>query len=113
MKEGAKIRNEFASKERFLEASKLIGPADAQRWWRKNADIFTHPRFVERWVPDHANYENFAKIFFGHTDAVWAQPARGRNKFGVYIVRRGRKVVYEGRDERQVASWLGIRAAKL
>jgi hypothetical protein len=110
MKEGAKNREKFAAEERLLEANRLIGPTDAQRWWRKNKDIFTHPRFVERWVPDYTNYENFAKIYFGHTDAVWAQPARGQGKFGVYIVRRGRKILYEGRDERQVAHWLGISA---
>lgn len=79
-------------------ASNLIGKDDAKSWWKRYSMIFTHPLFITD-----------KNISFDGTDTVWAHPHPDlKRSFGVYIVKHGSHIVYEGRSENQVAWCLGI-----
>ena len=92
-------------------STRLIGAKDTQSWWTDNEDVFTHPHFTQLFVPDHANFERLSKHLFGCDDTVWAHTHPDwKRSFGVYIVRRGKEIIYQGRNENRVALHLGLRA---
>ena len=108
---GMQINNTAMDRDMLAYANGLIGPPDAQRWWNKHQDVFTHPRFTTRFIPEYAHFGRMCKNLFGRSDVVWAHThEKWSNHFGVFIVRRGGEKLYEGRDENQVAWWLGLHA---
>ena len=93
-------------------ANKLIGVDDATVWWQENIDVFNHDRFTEMIVPFVDNFicqafDRAMESANANEDTVWAHThPYWQRKFGVYIVRHGREIIYEGRNEREVASLL-------
>lgn len=105
-------REELFNSRLFRKASSLIGKEDAKFWFQNHRGLFTHPRFTEAPIRNERdvrqemwrlNYDD--NTIWAHTHWNWL------DSFGVYIVRRGSSVVYEGRSEVQVENWLRLRAA--
>lgn len=94
-------------------ASRLIGKEDALNWYNKHEAMFKHPRFTDRIVLSN-DEELVSRImrrlgFDGAT--IWAHTHPDwQSSFGIYIVRRGTKIVYEGASEHCVEQWLGLKA---
>ena len=94
----------------FKKGIELLGNDDAQLWWSENKDVFTHPNFIQRrvvlaphcidGVMKREKYDD--TTVWAHTHPWWD------SKFGVYIVRVGKEVIYEGRDIDKVREYLGI-----
>lgn len=91
-------------------ASGVLGPQDADHWYEKHATLFTHPRFTDalgalgditQIMPPMVD----DNTVWAHTHPNWGQ------SFGVYIVRRGGEIIYEGRSEEEVKRLLGMKSA--
>lgn len=99
---------------RLLGVAKcLIGCNDAELWYRRYYMLYKHPRFTEEQVPlvdTNGDSDQFQKIWQRlHLDdnTIWAHPHPDwQRSFGVYIVRRGRQILYQGRSEFEVEQLL-------
>lgn len=104
------------SKERkfnlFKTACALIGYEDAAHWYKSHQRLFTHPRFVEEMIYNTA--DAVKRVMSSHgipCTAIWAHPYPDRYNFGVYVVRQGESIMYQGRSKDEVMRLLGMKAS--
>lgn len=93
-------------------ATGLIGRPDAESWYYGHEALFTHPHFTEEPVLFHGR--SLARVMRRlniHETTVWAHTHPDwQRSFGVFIVRRGGEIIYEGRSEHEVERLLGLKA---
>ena len=105
------LEGQFLSK-----ATSLFGNEDGTRWWEQNKALLTHPLFLQGTVvfytEDITNFQKILQHLHADEHTVWAHPHPDfGNCFGVYIVRQGCHIIYQGRSVEHVKKYLGIKAA--
>lgn len=95
------------------KARRLLGVPDADSWYQRHTALFTHPRFTEELVQrTDDSVARMMQRIGADKNTVWAHTHPDWNRsFGVWIVRRGSEIIYEGRREVDVEHLLGLRAA--
>lgn len=96
----------------FKTACGLIGPEDAMHWYKSHQQLFTHPRFIEEMI--YHTTGAVRRVMSNHnipSNAIWAHPHPDRTNFGVYIVRQGEGIIYQGRSTGEVMRFLGMKVS--
>lgn len=94
------------------QARNLLGVSDADSWYQRHIQIFTHPRFTEDPVScnDHSVVRMMQHLGID-SETVWVHThPHWHDSFGVWIVRRGKEIIYEGREESKVKYYLGLKS---
>ena len=89
----------------------LIGKKDAESWYENHIVLFQQPQFTEELILflDSHLMKMMQKLGFDET-TTWAHTHPDwHHSFGVYIVRKGTDIVYEGRSAQEVEKLLGIK----